>query len=177
MSKLWILMAFFAAAIMGSTGCGKSRELEIRAESGIDLSKRFSLANAAAPDNFQRHMKVIRKGKSKDALKLVAPVTIQASLNGTTGKRVLEFCGAPVFDTGDGFLMRVFVRRSGVRYPVGNKYFDPGTNAEDRSWISFAIQLGKINEGDQLEIEVSGGPQGDLTADWLALSSFRLREQ
>jgi hypothetical protein len=75
-----------------------------------------------------------------------------------------------VFNIGDGVQMNVFLRRSGIRILVGSRYFDPGRNAEDRSWIPVSIAL-EVNEGDLIEIEASAGPQGDLTADWLALNS------
>jgi hypothetical protein len=168
--RVCILVLVSAVSSLGITGCRKNGEVQIGSESNIDLSERFSLISAEAPDNFQRHIHAIRKGERKDALKLVAPATIRASLQGATGKWILKFWAAPVFDVGDGFLVMVFLRRSGMRFLVGNRYFDPGRKDEDRNWIPIAIPL-EIQQGDQLEIEASGGSQGDFTADWLALSS------
>jgi hypothetical protein len=165
-----VLVLVWAAASLGIAGCGKNGAVQIRSGSNIDLSDRFSLISAGAPENFQRHIDAIRRGERKDALKLVAPAAIRASLQGATGKWILKFWAAPVFDVGDGFLMMVFLRRSGTRVVVGNRYFDPGRKDEDRNWIPIAIPL-EIQPGDQLEIEASGGPQADFTADWLALSS------
>lgn len=171
--RVGILVLASVVASLGIAGCGKNGEVQIAFESDIDLSERFSLISAGTPDNFQRHIDVIRKGEHKDALKLVAPAAIRALLQGAAGKWILKFWAAPVFDVGDGILMMVFLRRSGTRFLVGNRYFDPGRKAEDRNWIPIAIPL-EIQQGDQLEIEASAGPQGDFTADWLALSAPKL---
>jgi hypothetical protein len=171
--RVCILVLASVVASLGIAGCEKNGAVPTTSESGIDLSERFSLISAGVPDNFQRHIDVIRKGEHKDALKLVAPAAIRALLQGAAGRWILKFWAAPVFDVGDGFSMMVFLRRPGTRLLVGNRYFDPGRKAEDRNWIPIAIPL-EIQQGDQLEIEVSAGPQGDFTADWLALSSPRL---
>ena len=139
----------------------------------MDLSDRFSLTDSGSPDMLKKHMKVIRKGDRKDALVLLAPAAIRASLQGAKGRKILKCWAAPVFDIGDGIQMSVFIRRVEKRILAGSRYFDPGRKAEDRNWIPIAIPL-EIDPGDQLEIEASGGPQGDLVADWLAFSSLRL---
>jgi hypothetical protein len=44
--------------------------------------------------------------------------------------------------------------------------------AADRSWIPISVPFGLGGGGDGvLKIAISGGPQGDLVADWLALAS------
>ncbi len=172
-SRFWSTCAFLPALVLfaasiGIYGCGK-RQVN---NAAVDLTGRVS--PTGSQKNFERHMDVIRRGNKKDAMVLVAPAGIRASLRGVTGRRTLEFWAAPVFDIGDGFLMMVFINRSGTRFLVYNRYFDPGRRAEDRNWIPFAVQLGDIQKSDLVEIELSAGPQGDLTADWLALSSVRL---
>jgi hypothetical protein len=171
--RVWILVLASMVTSLGIAGCRKNGEIQIGSGSDIDLSERISLISAGAPDNFQRHLDVIRKGERKDAINLVAPAAIRASLQGATGKWILKFWAAPVFDVGDGIQMNIFVLRAGNRVPAGSRYFDPGRRAEDRNWIPIAIPL-EAQPGDQMEIEVSAGPQGDFTADWLALSSLKL---
>jgi len=163
-----VLALVLLAASFGIYGCRK-RQVN---EAAVDLTGRVS--PIGSPKNFERNLDVIRRGNKKDAMVLVAPAGIRASLRGVTGRRTLEFWAAPVFDIGDGFLMMVFINRSGTRFLVEERYFDPGRRAEDRNWIPVAVQLDDIKKGDQVEIELSAGPQGDLTADWLALSSVRL---
>jgi len=151
-------------------GCGKRQPPATEAQPAMDLSERFSLTTPGSPEPPERFLKIIRKGVRKDSLVLIAPSAITAPLFGLSGRRTLRFWAAPVFNIGDGVQMNVFLRRSGIRILVGSRYFDPGRNAEDRSWIPVSIAL-EVNEGDLIEIEASAGPQGDLTADWLALNS------
>jgi hypothetical protein len=157
-------------ACLGFIGCGKKT---IENEPAIDLGERFSLSEAGVPKTLDRHVEVIREGREREAFILVAPSVVRASLQGAAKEMTLKCLVAPVYDVGDGIQMNVFLERGGTRIPVGSRYFDPGRKAQDRNWISIAMPL-SIRPGDQLEIEVSGGPQGDLVADWLAFSSVRL---
>jgi hypothetical protein len=158
------------AALLGFMGCGRSPVVN---ESAIDLVERFSLIESGGSKTLDRHVEVIRKGLKREAFILIAPAVIRASLQGALKEMTLNCLATPLFNVGDGIQMRVFLKRAGNRIPVGNRYFDPGRKAEDRDWIPTAIPL-SISRGDQLEIEVSAGPQGDLVADWLALSSVCL---
>lgn len=154
-----------------SAGCTKAQPPSI-SQPAIDLSGQFSIGSGS-PDSLKMHMNIIRKGERKDALVLLAPAVMRASLKELKGARIFKCWAAPVFNIGDGIQMSVFIRRSGNRILAGSRYFDPGRKAEDRSWISLAIPV-DINPGDQLEVEVSAGPQGDLVADWLAFNSLQL---
>jgi hypothetical protein len=89
---------------------------------------------------------------------------------------MLEGWATPVFNIGDGIQLDLFLSRYGERHRVGERYFDSGRKAEDRDWVAIAFPL-DLRENDQLEISISGGPQGDLVADWLALSSLRLMKR
>jgi hypothetical protein len=170
MRDAWHLAVVLLVVWFGSMGCGRSPVVN---ESAIDLGERFSLIESGGSKTLDRHVEVIRKGLKREAFILVAPAVIRASLQGALKEMTLHCLAAPVFDVGDGIQMSVFLKRAGDRIPVGNRYFDPGRKADDRNWIPTAIPL-SISQGDQLEIEVSAGPQGDLVADWLALSSVRL---
>lgn len=141
----------------------------------MDLTDRLLPMNPVASSDMhvKRRLRVTRKGQAKDALVLIAPSSMVASLQGISGPMVLEGSAAPVFNVGDGIQMNLFLKRAGTRHAIGSRYFDPGRKAEDRDWIPIAVPLDLIVK-DQLEIEISGGPQGDLVADWLALSSWHL---
>ena len=158
---------------LGFYGCASSRQVADAAGSEMDLTERFSLVSPAAPEALQKHLSVTRKGDSRDALVLVAPAVVRASLQGVAGRRILKFWAAPVFNVGDGVQMGVFLKRAGTRISIAGRYFDPARKSEDRNWIPFTIPL-EISGGDQLEIEASAGPQGEPTADWLAMSALRL---
>jgi hypothetical protein len=164
------LAVLLLAVGAGFMGCGRSPVVN---ESAMDLGERLSFIETGDSKTLDRHVEVIRKGIKREAFILVAPAIVRASLQGALKEMTLNCLAAPVFDVGDGIQMSVFIRRAGTRIPAGNRYFDPGRKAEDRDWIPIAIPL-SIRQGDQLEIEVSAGPQGDLVADWLALSSVRL---
>ena len=166
----WLLAAALLWGSLGLPGCGKKTA---GLDPAVDLSGRFSLVDSGSLKNFEKQKEVVRKGQRRESLVLVAPAVIRAAVDGISGRATLQCLAAPVFDVGDGIQMNVFVKRAGIRVPVGGRYFDPGRKAEDRNWISIAIPL-EIQSGDQLEIEASAGPQGDSTADWLALSSTTL---
>lgn len=106
---------------------------------------------------------------------LVAPLEIRASLAGLSGTHTLKLLATPVFNIGDGLQMDVLVGGAGALKQVYGRYFDAGRKAEDRDWIPLEIALDLSGAGDAyLEIRISGGPQGDLVADWLALAEVRL---
>jgi hypothetical protein len=168
--KRHLLAAALLAGWLGFTGCGRER---MENEPAIDLGERFSLIEGGVPKILDRHVEVIRKGRKREAFVLVAPAVVKASLHGALREMTLKCLVAPVFDVGDGIQMDVFLDRAAARIPVGHRYFDPGRKAQDRDWIAVTIPL-EIHRGDQLEIDVSGGPQGDLVADWLAFGSVRL---
>ena len=174
--KLYLLALFLIAASAGFYGCGSGRPPANDAESAIDLSTRILPIDSGSGGNPEKRLEVVRKGIKRNAIVLVAQSVIRVSLQGVSGKRTLKFWAAPVFEVGDGMQMNLFLRRTKERVSVGGRYFDSGRKSEDRDWISIEAPL-EIREGDQLEIEVSPGPQGDSTADWLALSSLRLTLQ
>jgi len=105
---------------------------------------------------------------------LIAPVTVRTSFYGATGDMMLTGSATPIFNVGDGIQMNIFLKRhDGRLQSIYRRYFDSGRNAEDRNWIPIAIPINP-DKNDQLEIEIAAGPQGDSTADWLALSSLCL---
>jgi len=148
----------------------------------LDLGDRFvvqSLAGGGKSEgggSFTPHFKVVRNGIARDAMVLEAPVTIRAAIGGIGQGAVLECLSTPVFNIGDGMRMDVFLDADGKKRAVFSRFFDAGRRIEDRAWIplSVPLDLESSRSDAQLEIRVSGGPQGDLVADWLALSSVRI---
>jgi hypothetical protein len=164
---------FLAAASLLLGGCSNT-DAQWTTVEGIDLIERFARTDAAAQNkNVNRNLSVIRRGLRKDSLALVAPVSVRSSLHGASGRRILKGWATPVFNIGDGIQMDLFINRAGQRRLIGSRYFDAGRMLEDRSWVPISFPV-EIEENDQLEIAVSAGPQGDLVADWLALSGLRL---
>jgi hypothetical protein len=106
---------------------------------------------------------------------LIAPVTARAEMGGFAGNYSLEALCTQVFDTGDGVQMDVYLTERDDHRKIYSRYFDAGRQAEDRDWIPVSIPLilGQAHSS-LIEIEASAGPQGDLTSDWLAVSSVRL---
>jgi len=148
----------------------------------IELSERFSVpgihgdqSHFGTAGSFERHVPVTRNGMQRDALVLVAPITVEGSLADGSGDVVLEALATPVFNIGDGIQLDITLRTGSGTIAVCHRYFDAGRRAADRQWIPLSFPLGLGGgEGARLSIEVSAGPQGDLVADWLALSSLRL---
>jgi hypothetical protein len=172
--KFFFLAGILVAALICFASCENGDRIQLEDSQTLDLMDRFSPADSALQDShFRQNQYVTRKGLRKKALVMIAPVCIHASLPGVSGKATLKGWAAPVFNIGDGLLMNLFLRRSGIRYQIGSRYFDAARKAEDRDWIFLEVPL-EIGENGWLEIEISAGPQGDLVADWLALSELSL---
>jgi hypothetical protein len=170
---LFIVMAVATSFIY--SGCRSSSPIHPEGPQGLDLTDNLVpiLNPGLHAANLERNMSVIRRGIRRDAVILMAPVTVRTSFKGISGRRMLEGWATPLFNVGDGFQMNLFLIRKGERRLIDGRYFDAGRKFEDRDWIPIAIPL-DIGQDDQLEIEVTAGPQGNLDADWLALSSLRL---
>ncbi len=162
----------FAASLIFA-GCSKPGDRESES-AAVNLKERFVATTPVPRDMLSnRDLEVTRRGVRRKSLILIAPVSVRASLGGVKGKATLKGWAAPVFNVGDGIRMDVFIHRAETLHPIGARYFDAGREAEDRDWIPIEYDL-DLKEGDRIEIKVSGGPQGDLTADWLALGSLGL---
>ena len=129
--------------------------------------------------SFTPHFKVARNGITRDAMILEAPVTIRTSLRVTGDDAKLECLSTPVFNIGDGMQLEMALTNHDRRRVIFSRYYDPGRKLEDRAWIPLSIPLGfdSASGETQLEIRVSGGPQGDLVADWLSLSMVRIVQE
>jgi hypothetical protein len=130
---------------------------------------------SAGADSLRRDLFVVRKGRRMKALVLTAPAAARARLPALPAVSRLECLTAPVFNVGDGFELEVALVTGNEREVVYRRYYDPGREAADRSWIPLSIALPyAAGDGAELEIRVSGGPQGDLVADWLAIAAPRV---
>jgi hypothetical protein len=174
----WLALLFLAiSAPLLLDACAKAPGIRPNAAGGMDLEEKLAPVDPVASDSHvSRNMPVTRKGLRKDALILVAPISVRASLKGISGSLMLEGLATPMFNIGDGIQMDLFLSRAGERHLIGNRFFDAGRRAEDREWIPIAFPM-DVGKEDQLEIEISAGPQGDLVADWLAFSSLRLMQR
>jgi hypothetical protein len=142
----------------------------------VDMTARFGATGNG--DALKREYPVMRKGRRANATVLIAPATVRASLAGFGGKGSLKILAAPVFNVGDGMRMDLTLLDAGERRPIYSRYFDAGRKAEDRAWIAIEVPLDLRGSGDvYLEIQVSGGPQGDLVADWLAFAEVLMASE
>ena len=139
----------------------------------VNLAARFH--TDAQSDLLRQHVSVTRKSRRADAMVLIAPVTVRASLAGLSSRFILRLSAAPAFNIGDGMQMDLTLSEAGERRPVYSRYFDAGRKAGDREWIPIEVPLALAGSGDvYLEIKISGGPQGDMVADWLAFAEVVL---
>jgi hypothetical protein len=120
--------------------------------------------HAAAPGtsgSIERHANVTRGGRLREALVLVAPVTVRADLAAITGRYLLTLQASPVFNIGDGMQMDVWMESAGNRRKVLQRYFDAGRSLADRHWVSLEIALDLSGVPAQyIEIQVTGGRKG-----------------
>jgi hypothetical protein len=172
------LFMFVIAASLLNSGCRGTGAVPPATAQEVDLMTRLM----PVPDpglngaNVVGNLAVIRKGLRREALVLIAPVSVRSTLAGVSGQRMLKGWATPVFNVGDGLQMNLFLLGPGGRRFVGGRYFDAGRKFEDREWIPIAFPL-DLGQDDQLEIEVSAGPQENSAADWLALSSLHLTQR
>jgi hypothetical protein len=149
----------------------------------IDLSGRFEAfppppIKRNGPKASMHRFPVYRSGTTRNAIVLETPARIRASLAGISGSRVLTGSATHLYNIGDGLQLDIVLIRSGVERIVYSRYFDPGRKLEDRSWISFEVPLDLDGAADSLiELRVSAGPQGDLTADWLGIGPLWLQSR
>jgi len=176
--KTLVECACFTILLTSLCGCGAPPGLEGVKISEFDLTERFSLVAPRTDSDareFYAHFYVTRKGIRKDSIVLTAPTAIHASLAGFNGSVELRCLATAVFNVGDGTQLDIFLREDGTKKLIYNRYFDAGRLAEDRDWISISVPFElKDSTENWLEVQVTGGPQGDLTADWLALNAMRI---
>ena len=140
---------------------------------GLIRDRGKSAVAAGESGSFELGTFVTRGGQRMKSIVLVAPVAVRADLSGLSGRFALRLSVAPVFNLGDGMQMEILLRTNGEGRPLYSRYFDAGRRAGDRKWTTLEIPLDLDRKSD-LEIRVSGGPQGDLITDWLALAEARL---
>ncbi len=170
---------FFPRCARMSTACCVAILMLCSRGAGADLLSRFELVPGAGDaGSFQRHGIAVRHGRRLQAMVLVAPTSVRAPLAGLAGEITLECLATPVFNIGDGIALAVVLRTGAGERLVYSRYFDAARRAEDRDWVPLSIPL-ELPETSpsELIITVSGGPQGDLVADWLALASISVRQR
>ncbi len=175
-SKSWFFCKVVVFLSMVTAGCsfpesnaGGARETE------FSLMERFVRSGEDSAGALHRNMQVTRRGRRESSIVLVAPVAVVADIGEDRGTVKLEFLAAPVFNLGDGFQLNVFLKDAHRTAPVYSRYFDAGRKASDRDWIPIEISLDLVGQRSRmLELKVSGGPQGDLVGDWLALAQMRV---
>jgi hypothetical protein len=129
---------------------------------------------SGAPDAFDPQSAAVRRGMRRDAMRLIAPVIVRAPLAGYSGAMLIEFQAAPVFNVGDGMRLEILLAGVGGDEVLYSRYFDPGRNAADRDWVRIEVPAMLPPQPKWLVLRLTGGPQGNLEADWLAISSMRL---
>ncbi len=181
--SLWkeVFLAIGLFAALSGAGCGEGTTTRNAKESarGLDLTDRFYAPGAAlkgaGSGTFDRHYDVVRKGRKMDSLLLIAPVKAVVDIKNLAGTYLLEGWFTQVFNTGDGIQMDIYQVAEGQRRNIYSRYVDAGRCGQDRDWIAFQVPLSlESGQSTRIEIAASGGPQGDLVADWLAVSSLRL---
>ena len=107
-------------------------------------------------------------------MRLIAPVAVRAPLAAAVAGAELQFLATPVFNVGDGMLLDVLLAGESGEEILYTRYFDAGRKAADRQWVPIKVTLPRRSGARWLVLRVSGGPQGNLEADWLAIASMNL---
>jgi len=185
-ARPWLVVCILISWLGAGGGCRTTSIGEVRAQQAATyLANRFHVVAAGAAraetdtgGSLIQHMDVTRRGKRLDAMILVAPIIIRASLSGVVAPVLLEALATPVYNLGDGVQMDVYLIQDGERNLVFSRIFDAGRRAADRDWTPLSIPLEIKAAGKrELEIRASAGPRGDLVADWLALGGMRFSQR
>ncbi|MBM3789690.1 MAG: hypothetical protein FJW35_04975 [Acidobacteria bacterium] len=122
---------------------------------------------------FHRGMRVARRGTVRPSLVLAAPAQIALQWKGAAGRLRVRCWAAPVFNIGDGCLLSVTWVGDDRTLSAFSRYFDAARNEADREWsrLDFLVEMGGRPDGE-LVFELTGGPEGDLTADWMAFADL-----
>ncbi len=139
------------------------------------LLERFvPLMNTAGRSHFRNPVVIDRAGSKRTAMVLVAPAAVRAPLESMPGRIEFSLEVVPVFNVGDGVQMEIWLREGVASSRVYSRYFDPGWRFEDRRWTPVTVAMDVHCRDAQVEIRVSGGPEGNLTGDWLAFADLRI---
>ena len=182
------LVLSLLAVILLSLPCACRRMQKVGGDpagSEVSLTERFFVMGISVDErgsspssSFERHFPVVRRGLRMDATVLVAPVAVSAPLTGISGKVILEGLVTPVFNVGDGVQVDIFLTKSGARQRIYSRFFDAGRKAEERDWIPVEVPMELEDSGHaELQVQVSAGPQGDLVADWLAITELKIHRR
>jgi hypothetical protein len=167
-------MTALAFLLLGFSGCG-TKSIPAQENGVLDLRDRLSVLSREAGGSYSPHFAASRNGIDRDSILLIPPITVRASLKGIAGHATLVGIATPVYNIGDGMQLDVVLIQEGNRRTVYTRYYDPGRKTEDRKWIPFKIPLDLPQGNDiRIELRVSAGMQGDLVADWLAVSELRV---
>jgi hypothetical protein len=138
-------------------------------------SPAFEVVDDGRGGSMDAHVPVARRGKTLDCIVLRAPVTVRYKPGLAPLTLVCQV--TPVFNVGDGVRLDVVRVEASSEQVVYSRYFDAGRRAQDRDWVPLSVPVGPCRfRGCGLELRASAGPQGDLTADWLALADIRIAE-
>lgn len=166
----WLAVALAVHIMLLATGCSRPPS-----PSPAGLLEQFALASQVAERSSLKYPFVVyRAGLKKNAMVLVAPIKVKAPLEGLQGRIELQLLVVPVFNVGDGIQMDIWLHDQGSSVKVCSRYFDPGRRFEDRRWLPLTVPMDVRRKDAQFEIDISGGPEGSLTGDWLAFADMRI---
>ncbi len=167
------------AFIFGLTGCGRKAAPPAK-DAVFELRDRLSVTRRqdgtpVSGGSYSPHFEAVRNGIRRDSILLMPPVTVSAPLNGLPACATLRGIAAPVYNIGDGMQLDIVLIGEGNERTVYSRYYDAGRRAEDRRWVPFTAPLDlPVGQNFSLELRVTPGAQGDLVADWLAVSDLQV---
>jgi hypothetical protein len=169
-ASAWLATLLTIHGVLLTTGCSDAHRpvppnMLDRFTPAIPVADRRSFLNPVVVD---------RAGLKKNGMILVAPASAKASLEGFHGRIELNLMVVPVFNVGDGIQMEIWLLDGGERVPICRRFFDPGRRFEDRRWTPVTVAMDLNGKDAHLEIRVSGGPEGNLTGDWLVFADLSI---
>ncbi len=165
------------ATAMALAACGSRPARAPEKATGRDLMPGLARAvQAAGKPSGQPRMEVTRGGRRMQCAVLIAPVLVGVPVGwDAKGRYTLELVAAPVFNIGDGIDVEVLLHGSAGARRLLARRFDPARRADDRAWQKIAVPMDLTGTpGEAIQFRVTGGPEGDLVDDWLALGSVTL---
>ena len=162
-----MLLAISAVAVVSCARSPRPRERG----AGVDLSG--AMARAEGPPGSARDFSMVRAGRRRAGVALVAPAKIAIPVDGVHGSFDFRCFAAPVYNVGDGVTMGILWETATGASILLERRFDAARSAGDRRWTELSVPL-EIGGGGRIVLEASAGSSGNLVADWVAVAEPRL---
>ena len=111
-----------------------------------------------------------RAGTRRETLVLLAGAVFQTDSMTAIPSRCVSLVAAMPFNLGDGAVLKIIANDETRQQPVFQLSLDPAHVRADRKWLPVRFDIPAVMNHVVLRFEVTAGPRGDQTGDWIGLA-------